>query len=40
VVVAIPQSKNAPDRIEAASNGLLNPDWQQVAKGITPVFPG
>jgi two-component system sensor histidine kinase MtrB len=40
VAVVIPQSKNAAGRIETAGNGLLNPDWRQVARGTTPVFPG
>jgi Lipoprotein LpqB beta-propeller domain/Sporulation and spore germination len=40
VVVAIPPTKTSPGRIETANNGLLNPDWLQAAKGLTPVFPG
>lgn len=31
---------SSPGVIQMSKTGLLNPDWRQVAKGITPVFPG
>ncbi|HEX6934476.1 MAG TPA: LpqB family beta-propeller domain-containing protein [Streptosporangiaceae bacterium] len=40
IAVAIAPAGNSPGVIQVAKSGLLNPNWRQVAKGITPVFPG
>jgi hypothetical protein len=40
IAVAIAPTATSPGRIDMATTGLLNPDWHQVAKGITPAFPG
>jgi hypothetical protein len=40
IAVAIPPTDNSSAVIQLSTTGLLSPDWHQVAKGITPVFPG
>ncbi len=40
IAVAIAPTATSVGVIQLARSGLLNPDWRQVAKGITPVFPG
>ena len=40
VVVSIAPTRTTPGEIEMSKTSPLNPDWQLVAKGITPVFPG
>ena len=40
IAVGIPPTATSPGVIELTKSGPLNPDWQQVAKGVTPVFPG
>jgi hypothetical protein len=40
IAVAIAPTATSAGVIQLAKSGLLNPDWRQVAKGVTPVFPG
>ncbi|HUZ51712.1 MAG TPA: LpqB family beta-propeller domain-containing protein [Streptosporangiaceae bacterium] len=40
VVVGIAPTRTTPGQIEMSKTSPLNPDWQPVVKGITPVFPG
>jgi Lipoprotein LpqB beta-propeller domain/Sporulation and spore germination len=40
VVVSIAPTRTTPGQIEISKTNPLNPDWQPVTKGITPVFPG
>jgi hypothetical protein len=41
VVIGIaPPTPTSPGSIEISKSGMLNPDWQPLAKGATPVFPG
>jgi hypothetical protein len=40
VVIGIAPTPTSPGTIEMSKTGLQNPDWQPVAKGTTPVFPG
>jgi Lipoprotein LpqB beta-propeller domain/Sporulation and spore germination len=40
VVIGIAATPTSPGTIEMSMTGLQNPDWQPVAKGTTPVFPG
>jgi hypothetical protein len=40
VVIGIAPRPASPGTIEMSKTGLQNPDWQPIAKGTTPVFPG
>jgi hypothetical protein len=40
IAVGIAPTRTSPGAIQMSKSGVLNPDWRQVAKGITPVFPG
>jgi hypothetical protein len=40
MAVAIAPTATSPGAIQLTKTGPLNPDWHQVAKGVTPVFPG
>ena len=40
VLVAIAPTATSAAEIEMSTTELTNPDWRQLVKGITPVFPG
>ncbi len=40
VVISIAPTPSSPGNMEISKSGMLNPDWQPLAKGTTPVFPG
>ena len=40
VVIGIAPTSTTPGEIEMSKTSALNPDWQPVVKGVTPVFPG
>ena len=40
LAVGIAPTSTTPGQIEISKTSPLNPDWQPVVKGITPVFPG
>jgi hypothetical protein len=40
VVIGIAPTPSSPGNMEISKSGMLNPDWQPLAKGTTPVFPG
>jgi hypothetical protein len=40
VVIGTAPTPTSPGSIEISKSGMLNPDWQPLAKGTTPVFPG
>ncbi|HXL15898.1 MAG TPA: hypothetical protein VN961_00100, partial [Streptosporangiaceae bacterium] len=39
VVISIAPTPTSPGSMELSKSGMLNPDWQPLAKGTTPVFP-
>ncbi|MGI9008042.1 MAG: LpqB family beta-propeller domain-containing protein [Streptosporangiaceae bacterium] len=40
VVIGIAATGGAPARIEQSRGSLINPDWQPIGTGVTPVLPG